>query len=55
MKILKDTIRSMGGVLVRTADGTKWVDNTFDARLERMSSAIRDKIASILFEKEEEK
>ena len=55
VQISKETVRSMGGVIVRTADGAKWVDNTFDARLERMSSSIRDKISSMLFEKEEEK
>lgn len=51
--ISKETRRSMGGVIIRTKDGTKWVDNTFEARLERFENKARDKISEILFEVEE--
>ncbi len=50
VKISKDTVRSAGGVIVRTADGAKWVDNTFEARIERLEKKVRDEVASILFE-----
>ena len=52
LSISKDTIRSKGGVIVRTLDGTKWVDNTFEARKERFENTIRDKVAEILFPNE---
>lgn len=48
--IAKENIRATGGVIVRTSDREKWVDNSFEARLERMRADIRDTIASILFE-----
>ncbi|RLI58757.1 MAG: hypothetical protein DRO87_04870 [Candidatus Thorarchaeota archaeon] len=48
----KDTVRSIGGVIVRTKDGPRWIDNTFEARLERMETQIRDTISSTLFKKE---
>lgn len=47
--VSKDTIRSVGGVIIRTNDGTKWVDNTFEARLERYGNKARDIISDILF------
>lgn len=47
--ISKETIRSKGGVKIRTLDGTRWVDNTFESRLVRLESKSRDTIASILF------
>ena len=49
--IAKDSIRASGGLLVRNQDGTKWVDNTFEARMERLESKIRDEVSTILFEK----
>jgi V/A-type H+-transporting ATPase subunit E len=48
----KDTVRATGGVIVRNKDNTRWVDNTFEARFERLESAIRDKISEILFSTE---
>ncbi|MHA2140427.1 MAG: V-type ATP synthase subunit E [Candidatus Thorarchaeota archaeon] len=45
----KDTIRATGGVVVRTTDGTKWVDNTYDARKERLDAELRDRVAAALF------
>jgi len=47
--VSKDTIRSVGGVIIRTKDGTKWVDNTFESRLERFGNKARDAISDILF------
>jgi V/A-type H+-transporting ATPase subunit E len=48
----KETPRSKGGVIIRTIDGTRWVDNTFEARLERLETKARDTIAHILFEED---
>ncbi|MHA2213982.1 MAG: V-type ATP synthase subunit E family protein, partial [Candidatus Thorarchaeota archaeon] len=45
----KETVRSIGGVLIRSDDGAKWVDNTFEARLERLDNKIRDVISRMLF------
>ena len=49
LTVSKETIRSKGGVIIRTLAGTKWVDNTFEARLERLQSTIRDRVSGILF------
>ncbi|MGY5871289.1 MAG: V-type ATP synthase subunit E family protein [Candidatus Thorarchaeota archaeon] len=53
--ISKETIRSKGGAIIRTTDGARWVDNTFEARFERFESKARNKIASILFDEEDKK
>lgn len=53
LTISKETIRSKGGVLIRTTDGTRWVDDTFESRFERLDSKARDTIASILFHEED--
>jgi V/A-type H+-transporting ATPase subunit E len=53
ISISKETRRSMGGVIIRTKDGTKWVDNTFEARLERFENKARDTISDILFKVKE--
>ncbi|MBN2227981.1 MAG: hypothetical protein JW779_00185 [Candidatus Thorarchaeota archaeon] len=55
LTISKETLRSKGGVIIRTMDGSRWVDNTFENRLERFENKIRDTIASILFEQEDKK
>jgi vacuolar-type H+-ATPase subunit E/Vma4 len=47
--IAKDTVRATGGVIVRTKDKKKWVDNTLEARLDRYSAEMRDKAATVLF------
>ena len=52
-KISKETIRSTGGIIIRTQDGFRWVDNTFEARMERFEKKIRDEIVSILFSEKE--
>ena len=51
----KERVRATGGVIVRNKDGTRWVDNTFEARLERLEGEIRDTVSSILFGTEEKK
>ncbi len=55
LSISKEDVRATGGVLVRNKDGTRWVNNTFEERLERFESEIRDTISSILFQTEEKK
>lgn len=55
LSISKEDVRATGGVIVRNKDSTRWVDNTFEARLERFESEIRDTISSILFGAEEKK
>ncbi len=45
----KSTVRAAGGVVVRTKDKKKWVDNTFEARLDRLHPELTDKIAHTLF------
>jgi V/A-type H+-transporting ATPase subunit E len=49
LSISKETVRSIGGIVIRNEDATKWVDNTFEARLERMQNQVRETIAEILF------
>jgi vacuolar-type H+-ATPase subunit E/Vma4 len=50
LSVSEETVRSMGGVIIRNEDTTKWVDNTFEARLERFENKAREAISSILFE-----
>jgi len=47
--LAKETISSIGGVVVRSKDGRSEVDNTFETRLERISSELRRKVAKVLF------
>ncbi len=49
LTVSDESVRSKGGVIIRSKDGRKWVDNTFEARLERMGPAIRDAVAMRLF------
>jgi len=53
LTISKETKRSKGGVIIRTLDNKKWVDNTFEDRLERFENTVRDTISRILFESRE--
>jgi V/A-type H+-transporting ATPase subunit E len=55
LSISKEEIRATGGILLRNKDSTRWVNNTFEDRLERMESEIRDTISTILFGTEEKK
>ncbi len=41
--------RSIAGVMVRSRDGTRWVDNTVEARRERMEDLIWRQVATLLF------
>lgn len=55
LSIAKENLRATGGAIVRNKDSTRWVDNTFEARLERYDGEIRDAVSSILFGTEEKK
>ena len=55
LSVSNEDVRATGGVIVRNKDSTRWVDNTFEARLERYEGEIRDTISSILFGTEEKK
>ncbi len=55
LSISKEEIRATGGVIVRNKDSTMWVDNTFEARMERFEGEIRDTISTILFSTKEKK
>jgi len=52
VKLAKETITAMGGVIVQTEDEAISIYNTFDARLEQKYRIIRNKIASALFTEE---
>jgi len=49
LKISKETIDAMGGVILQTEDETITIDNTFEARLEQKYRIIRTEVANILF------
>ena len=50
LKISKETITTLGGIVLQTEDSTITVDNTFDARLEQKYYTIRTAVANKLFE-----
>jgi len=50
VSLSKENVRAIGGVIIRSKDNLKWVDNTFDARKNQMLGKIRNQIATILFE-----
>ena len=45
-----DSIRTIGGALVRTKDGLIEVNNTIEARMSRFRKALRSEVARVLFE-----
>ena len=49
LNISKERIRSIGGVIVRSKDRLLTVDNTFEARLERLREQLRVNVANLLF------
>ncbi len=49
LEIMTNLEKSKGGAIVRKSDGSVSCNNTFEARLNRMKSSIRPKIADILF------
>lgn len=49
MELSEETIRQIGGVVVSTFDGIAGIDNTFEARIERIRENNRLEIETILF------
>ncbi|MEM2143281.1 MAG: V-type ATP synthase subunit E family protein [Candidatus Thorarchaeota archaeon] len=49
ISVAKDTVRTRGGVIVRTKDQHKWVDNTIEARYDRLLGMLRNTAAETLF------
>ena len=45
-KLSSDTIDCLGGIIIKSKDGTMTFDNTIDARIQRMKPLIRKEIAS---------
>ncbi|MCH8914509.1 MAG: V-type ATP synthase subunit E [Thaumarchaeota archaeon] len=45
-ELSSDTIDCLGGILIKSKDGTMTFDNTIDARIERLKPLIRKEIAS---------
>ncbi len=45
-ELSSETIDCLGGVIIKSKDGTMTFDNTIDARIERMKPLIRKEIAS---------
>lgn len=54
VKLSDEKVRASGGLIVRAIDGSKWVDNTFEARRSRLENQIRDTVSSVLFVEEKE-
>ncbi len=50
LSLSEKTIATIGGVVVRSKDGTIEADNTFESRISRLRSELRFKVAEILFE-----
>ena len=44
----EEPIETMGGIIMSTPDGSVRFDNTFEARLERMTPILRKEVAAIL-------
>jgi len=47
--VSKNRIKSIGGVIVRSKDQLLTVDNTFEARFERLREQLRVNVANLLF------
>jgi V/A-type H+-transporting ATPase subunit E len=45
-KLSSDTIDCLGGIIIKSKDGTMTFDNTIDARIQRLKPLIRKEIAS---------
>lgn len=50
ISVAQEKSKSIGGVIVRKADGSIIIDNTFEGRIERILRDVRIRIAKILFE-----
>ncbi len=53
LALSEERIRSVGGVIVRRKDGKIVVDNTFEQRLERFSTNVREDVVKELFKDKE--
>ncbi len=49
LSLSDETIKSTGGVIVRRKDGTIEVNNTFEQRMTRFSTSLREEIVKALF------
>lgn len=49
LSLSNETIKSAGGVIVRKKDGTIEVNNTFEQRMARFSTSLREEIVKALF------
>jgi len=47
----KETISTIGGVIVRSKDGNMEINNTFETRIKRLEDTLRPEVAEILFGK----
>ncbi|MHA2016192.1 MAG: V-type ATP synthase subunit E [Candidatus Thorarchaeota archaeon] len=45
----KEPANASAGVVVRTPDSRRWVDNTMEARVQRLENQLRGAVSSILF------
>jgi len=45
-ELSSDTIDCLGGIIIKSKDGTMTFDNTIDARIERLKPLIRKEVAS---------
>ncbi len=52
LKLSDEPLSCMGGVVVRSLDGTVRVENTFESRIERFRETIRTRVAKELFPQE---
>ena len=50
LTLAAEQIKSVGGVIVRQADGKIEVNNTFEQRMARFSTSLREEIVKALFE-----
>ena len=51
LSLADDRIKSVGGVIVRRKDGKIEVNNTFEQRIARFSTSLREEIVKTLFKK----
>ncbi len=49
LSLSEERIKSVGGVIVRRKDGKIVVNNTFEQRMERFSTSLREDIVKALF------
>ena len=54
VRLSKERIKTMGGVIVRRSDGRIEVNNTFEERMKRLYPGLREDIVKVLFRAREE-